>query len=155
MRKGRLWFAGPLGFLLRRYVFPTILSVRHLRTFPQATASCSTVSFDVQRLKNVFLRFSFEEWDAMPHCLVGCTIPLKYMLHYNVIRERWDTVPPTQKSHLFSLRHITISLWLDSSGLSLWNVILAYALQIYLLFYLPSPAHGKIIPNTCHTYLEF
>lgn len=54
-----------------------------------------------------------------------------------------------KKRCLFHLRQITISPGLDSSGLSLWNGIPPHALQIYLLFYLPGQAHGKIIPNTC------
>lgn len=53
------------------------------------------------------------------------------------------------ESCLFHLRQITISPGLDSNGLSLWNGIPPHALQIYLLFYLPGQAHGKIIPNTC------
>lgn len=71
----------------------------------------------------------------------------------NVVREWWGTVLPTEggkkKSCLFHLRQITISPGLDSNGLSLWNGIPPHALQIYLLFYLPGQAHGKIIPNTC------
>ena len=96
----------------------------------------------------------------IPISRVGCSISVTAHTHThsphtprytlpNVVREWWGTVLPTEKSCLFHLRQITISLGLDSNGLSLWNGIPAHALQIYLLFYLPGQAHGKIIPNTC------
>lgn len=78
------------------------------------------------------------------------THTLHHVTH-SVMSSENDGVPSCwqKKSSLFHLRQITISLGLDSKGLSLWNEIPAHALQIYLLFYLPGQAHGKIIPNTC------
>lgn len=78
------------------------------------------------------------------HVLRGASIWKQHARYAptNVVRERWG-------NGLFHLRQITISPGLDSNGLSLWNGIPPHALQIYLLFYLPGQAHGKIIPNTC------
>lgn len=90
----------------------------------------------------------FESKDKHTHTHIHSDPAPHYTLP-NVVREWWGTVLPTEKSCLFHLRQITISPGLDSSGLSLWNGIPAHALQIYLLFYLPGQAHGKIIPNTC------
>lgn len=100
----------------------------------------------------------------IPNSCVECSTSLKVQAHArpithahththmcSVMSSESDGAPSCRlkKRCLFHLRQITMSPGLDSNGLSLWNGIPPHALQIYLLFYLPGQAHGKIIPNTC------
>lgn len=108
----------------------------------------------VFHLRPAFRAVSMGGMTSWSHVLRGASLWKQHARYApsNVVREWWGTVLPTEGRGggcLFHLRQITISPGLDSNGLSLWNGILPHALQIYLLFYLPGQAHGKIIPNTC------
>lgn len=93
----------------------------------------------------------------IPVSRVGCSISLKVKAHtphhviHSLMSSESDGAPSCRQKKKLSVpsQANNNKPGLDSNGLSLWNGIPPHALQIYLLFYLPGQAHGKIIPNTC------